>query len=196
MRHRNAPPVVKAGLTVYDRDGQKVGYVDDVRPDQGWMEVGLAELEIRKLWLPYRIVERVERRGIFVALSRDELLDRYPEPPPLQTEVVHRQGKTIAVTSEPNGYTVEPTVISEVDVGEIKRQLAVGQRVSTSDAFEVGKIKNFDASTDHFVIEKGMFGRDQDMLLPVHLVGSVRPTAYEATLAVRRADLERISRPI
>ena len=61
------PTVVKAGLTVYDRDGQRVGYVDDARGEQGWMEVGLAELEFRKLWLPYRIVERTERRGILVA---------------------------------------------------------------------------------------------------------------------------------
>ena len=187
--------VVKDGLTVYDRDGEKVGYVHDSRDEQGWMEVGLAEFEIRKVWLPYRIVERVDHRGIFVALSKEDLRDRYEQPPPLQTEVVHRQGKTIAVTSEPDGYTGEPTLISEVDVAEIKRQLAVGQRVSTSDAFELGKIKDFDASTDHFVIEKGMFAREQDLLLPVHLVGSVHRAAHEVTLAVRRADLERMKPP-
>ena len=183
------------GLTVYDRDGEKVGYVDDAGPDQGWMEVGLAEFEIRKVWLPYRIVERVDQRGIFVALSKEDLLDRYQQPPPLHTEVVHRQGKTIAVTSEPNGYAGEARVISEVDVAEIKRQLAVGQRVSTSDGFEVGRIKETDASTDHLVIDKGMFWREQDMLLPVHLVGSVHRGAHEVTLAVRRADLERIKPP-
>ena len=183
------------GLTVYDSDGETVGYVHDVRPDQGWAEVGLAEFEIRKVWLPYRLVERVDQRGVFVSLTKEDLRERFEQPPPLRTEVVLRQGKTIAVTTEPNGYDGEPTVVSEVDIAEIKRQLAVGQRVSTSDAFDVGKIKELGAGNDYLVIDKGVFWREQDMLLPVHLVASVHRGAREATLAVRRADLERIKPP-
>ena len=57
---------VKVGLTVYDGDGSKVGFVDQVDKRRGWMLVRAGAVDQTKLWIPYRLVKSVDERELFV----------------------------------------------------------------------------------------------------------------------------------
>ena len=184
--------MVKQGLKVYDDAGDKIGYVDSASGTQGWMQVGLGELELRKLWVPYRLVKSVDPREVFVSATGEELQLRYGQPPERQTHVEHRDGKTIAVTTEPSGYDDSAVVTSEVDLDHVRQLLAVDQRVWTSDNVEIGRIKEFDDTMGYAVIEKGILSRAHALVIPIHLVGEVDRDAGSVTLAVSESDLTRM----
>lgn len=183
---------VKNGLDVFDQDGKKLGFVDYAGEAQGWMQVGVPDLDLQKLWLPYRLIKSVDDREVILTATKHDLRTGYKEPPERSSRIAHRHGKTIVVTMEPNGYDGTPIVVKEVDLDEVRQQLAVGQRVWTADAAEVGKIKEFDSAVGYALIERGILSRKHDLLVPVHLVAEVNRDSAEVTLVVREADLKRM----
>lgn len=50
MLARDACWTVKPGLEVYDKDGQKVGYVDQASDARGWTQVEALGLGLQRLW--------------------------------------------------------------------------------------------------------------------------------------------------
>lgn len=192
MIARETGRTVTVGLEVYDKDGQKVGYIDQVSDAQGWMQVEALGLGLQRLWIPYRLIKSVDGREVMVTLTKDELDAGCTNPPARNTEVVHRDGRAIAVTYEAGGRDEEPVVAVEVDLGQVRALLAVEQRVWTADGQEVGRIKEFDATMGYAVIEKGVLSHRRDLLIPVHLVADVDRDEGVVTLAVRNADLERM----
>ncbi len=197
MTNTIAPDVgrmIKPGLGVYDRGGRKVGFVDYAGEAHGWMQVESSELDLHKVWVPYRLVKSVDDREVIVTVSNLELHSEYGEPPARTVKVEKRDGRTFAVTTEPSGYDGEPVVVNEVELGKTRELLALGQQVWTSDDVEVGKIKEFDATMGYVLVEHGALARKRDLLIPVHLVADVDRDNAQAKLAVRDADLKRMRR--
>jgi len=186
---------VKVGLTVYDADGSRVGYVDQVDKHHGWMLVRAGAVDQKKLWIPYRFVKSVDEREIFVTVIQAWLEADFNHPPPRSTTVATAEGRTVATTTEPSGYNEEPVVTSEVDVDHIRQLLAVDQQVWTSDDVSVGVIKNFDKQGRYFVVEEGRLSTKHSVLVPVALVADVDRVAAETTLAVSKADLDGMEHP-
>lgn len=184
--------MVKVGLEVYDRDGTKVGYVDSVSKGLGWADVRLDEMKPGRVWVPYSCVKSVDEREIFVTMGAAELRTGYADPPQRNTGIVHRDGKTVAVTTTTSGYDGAAVVVSEVDVDHIRQLVAVDQRVWTADDAELGKIKDFDATTGYVLIEKGILSRKHDLLIPLHVIADVNREAGEVTLALNQTDLKRM----
>jgi hypothetical protein len=184
---RNA---VRVGLTVFDADGSRVGYVDQVDKHHGWMLVRAGAADQKKLWIPYRIVKSVDEREIFVTALKAWLEADFDHPPARSTRVTTAEGRTVATTTEPSGYDGEPVMTSEVDLGHIRQLLAVDQQVWTSDDIAVGVIKNFDKQGRYFVVVEGRLSIKHSILVPVALVADVDRVAAEATLAVSKADLD------
>ncbi len=181
---------VKVGLTVYDGDGSKVGYVDQVDKHHGWMLVRAGAVDQNKLWIPYRFVKSVDAREIFLTALKGWLEADFNHPPARSTKVTKAEGRTVATTTEPSGYDGQPVVTSEVDLDHIKRLLAVGQQVWTSDDVAIGAIKNFDKESRYIVVEKGHLSIKHSVLVPMALLADVVREAAEATLAVSMADLD------
>jgi hypothetical protein len=194
MIARYARRTPEPGLEVHDRDGQKVGYVDQVSDAQGWMQVEALGFGLQKLWVPYRLVKSVDEREVFLTVTKPELHSEFAEPPERKVEVSEREGRTIAVTTEPSGHDGKPVVVGEVDLDQVRKLLAIDQRVWTSDGVEVGRIKEFDATMGFALLEKGVLSRKRDVLMPVHLVADVDRDEGVVMLAVREADLKRMLR--
>ncbi|HYL07905.1 MAG TPA: DUF2171 domain-containing protein [Candidatus Udaeobacter sp.] len=192
MIARDASRTPKSGLEVYDIDGQKVGYVDQASDAQGWMQVEALGLGLQTLWIPYRLIESVDGGQVRVTLTKNELRAECTNPPARSTEIVRREGRAIAVTSEAGGRADDRVVAGEVDLEHIRSLLAVEQRVLSADGQEVGRIREFDATMGYAVIENGVLSRKRDVLMPVHLVADVDRGEGVVTLAVRLADLERM----
>jgi hypothetical protein len=181
---------VKVGLTVFDGDGSKIGYVDETDKSHGWMVVRTGALDRKKLWVPYRLVRSVDEREIFLTMLRGAVEEEFKSPPARKTTVAEKEGRTFATTTEPSGFDRAPVVTSEVDLGHIKNRLAVGQQVWTSDDVAVGRIKDFDREDRYIVLEAGRLSIKHDLLVPISLVADVDREDAEATLAVSNADLE------
>lgn len=192
--HEDVRKSVTTGLIVYDRNGDKVGYVDQAYGEQGWMVVRVSEFGTRSLWVPYRLVRTADMREIFVSATEEELSIAYAEPPARSTSVANVNGRTIATTTEPSGYDGKPMRLHRVDVDEIKELLAVDQRVWTSDEAEVGTIKQLDVDAGYMIVEKGLFSRQHDLLVPLALVAVANRDVGEVVLAVRESDLKRMQR--
>jgi hypothetical protein len=181
---------IKVGLTVYDADGSKVGFVDQVDKHHGWMLVRAGAADQKKLWIPYRFVKSVDEREIFVTALKAWLEADFNHPPARSTTVTMAKGRSVATTTEASGYNEEPVVTSEVDLDHIRQLLAVDQQVWTSDDVSVGVIKNFDKQGRYFVVEEGRLSIKHSVLVPVALVADVDRVAAETTLAVSKADLD------
>lgn len=181
---------VKVGLTVFDSDGSKVGFVDETDKTHGWMVVRTGAFDQKKLWVPYRLVKSVDERELFVSMLTGGLEAQFSKPPVRRTRVEQRDGKTIATTTEASGFDEEPVSVSEVDLDVIKRLLAAGQRVWTSDDVEVGAISDFDQDGRYVVLKTGHLASQHSLLVPIALFVDVDREASEATLAVSQADLE------
>lgn len=192
MIARDTGRTVTVGLEVYDKDGHKVGYIDQVSDAQGWMQVEALGLGLQRLWIPYRLIKSVDGREVMVTLMKDELHAGCTNPPARKTEVVHRDGRAIAVTYEAGGRDEEWVVAADVDLDHVRGLLALDQRVWTADGQEVGRIREFDATMGYMLIEKGVLSRKRDVLTPVHLVADVDRDEGVVTLAMRKADLERM----
>jgi hypothetical protein len=164
---------VKVGLTVFDGDGSKIGYVDETDKSHGWMVVRTGAFDQKKLWVPYRLVKSVDAREIFLMMLKGAVEAEFKSPPGRSTTVAEKDGRTIATTTEPSGFDQEPVVTSEVDLGRIKDRLAVGQQVWTSDDVAVGTIKDFDREGRYIVLEAGRLSIKHDLLVPISLVADV-----------------------
>jgi len=181
---------VKVGLTVFDGDGSKIGYVDQTDKTHGWMVVRTGAFDQKKLWVPYRLVRSVDDREIFLTMLKGAVEADFKSPPARKTRVAEKEGRTVATTTEPSGFDREPVVTSEVDLGQIKNRLAVGQQLWTSDDVAVGRIKDFDGEGRYIVLEVGHLSIKHDLVVPISLVADVDREAAEATLAVSMADLD------
>ena len=94
---------VEVGLDVYDKNGVRVGYIDQASDAQGWMQVGALGLGLHGSGSQYRVIKRVDDREVIVTLTKDELHAGCTNPPACNTEVVHRGGRATAVTYEVDG---------------------------------------------------------------------------------------------
>src|SRR4029077_5492246 len=95
---------VKVGLTVFDGDGSKMGYVDETDKSHGWMVVGAGRLDQKKLWVPYRLVKSVDEREIFLTMLKSAVEAEFSNPPARNTAVAEKDGRTFATTTEPSGF--------------------------------------------------------------------------------------------
>ena len=69
-----------AGMTVYDREGARIGTVADVGRGHFLIEDGL--LRITRTYLPRTIVERTTGDGVYLAVSQREAMSLAREFPP------------------------------------------------------------------------------------------------------------------
>lgn len=182
---------VTPALSVFDMDSSKVGYVDMADPDHGWFKVNTDPLDLKPLWIPYRLVTNFDKRELFVSATKEDLRKGYSQPPERSTTVTKKGGRTVATTTEPSGYDGSAVEVATVDVDDVKERIFRDYHVWTSDRRELGITKHYDPMTGFLQVRRGLLpGRD--VLLPVTLVAEVDKEAGNVTLVVSDADIRRM----
>lgn len=178
--------------TVYDNDGKKVGTVDNINRDTGYLIVAINPFSEKELYVPFRLITNIDPREMYLSLSKEELRRDFSDPPPRSTLVDRVDGRETAITTEPSGYDGVPIVVEQASIDRLKRRIAVGYHVYTMEMTDIGKIKRYDPVTGWMLVEKGPQFDKHDLMVPVTVVRNVGPDSHEVFLAVSRADLDRM----
>jgi hypothetical protein len=181
------------GQDVYDSASERVGVVGGFNRRTGWIVVETCPVYAKELYVPFRLVTNIDERELYLSRTRDLLVRGYAAPPPRTIEVREVAGRTLALTSEPSGYDGSPLVVHELDVDQVRRCVATGDRVWTSDRVAVGRIEQYDPTTGFMVVAKGVFSR-QDLMIPVAVVEDVERHSGDVRLVASRAELLRMLR--
>jgi hypothetical protein len=190
---------IAPGHTVYDREGKKAGTISMVYYDTGYFSVEPAPFSDRRrpfsdkdLHVPFHLITNIDPRELFLSVSRDELQRDYANPPPSSTFVKDVDGRQVATTTEPSGYTGAPIVVERVRIDQLKKRIAVGDHVYTSELTDLGTIKRYDALTGWMLVEKGVLSDKHDLMVPVTVVDDVNRETNEVYLVASEADLQRM----
>ncbi len=73
MIARDAGWTPEPSLEVYDKDGQRVGCVDQASDAQRWMQAEDLGLGLQRPWILYRLIKSVGDRDVMVTLTEDEI---------------------------------------------------------------------------------------------------------------------------
>lgn len=191
---------IAIGQSVYDNEGAKVGTIDMVDDDTGYFKMQLRPLPEKRdnplapktLYVPFRLITNIDPRELFVSVSNDELRRDYADPPLRSTAVVDVDGTAVDTTTEPDGYTGAPVVVDKVRLDELKKRIAVGDHVYTSELTDLGKIKQYDSQTGWMLVERGALSEKHETMVPVTVIADVNQDSHEVYLVVSQADLDRM----
>src|SRR5689334_23041521 len=124
---------IRLDQTVYDRDSDKVGSVDGIDRDTGWLMVGTNPLTGKELHIPVRLITSVDPRELYLSATRSELVREYGQPPPRSTIVGGADDRATATTTVPSGYDGAPVVVNRTLVDVVGRLITEGDHVLTAD---------------------------------------------------------------
>ncbi|MBV9282070.1 MAG: DUF2171 domain-containing protein, partial [Chloroflexi bacterium] len=158
---------IAPGQTVYDNEGKKVGTVDDVQRESGYLMVETNPFSEKDLYIPFKLITNIDPREMYLSISRDDLHRDYTNPPPRSTVVETVDGKETATTTEPSGYDGGPVVVDRAKIDHLKKHIATGDHVYTSDTNDLGTIKQYDPVTGWMMVEKGILSDKHDLMVPV-----------------------------
>ena len=176
------------GQAIFDNAGVRVGTVDDVDRATGWIKVEINPFSDKDLYIPFKLVTNVDPHELYLSQSRDVLRGEYSNPPARNTDVETILGEKIATTRQPSGYDGSPLVVDEANLDKIRKRVAVGDLVLTSDQVDLGTIKRYDGATGWMMIGNGLQARN-DLMVPITVVSHVDRDVAEVYLAASRADL-------
>ena len=182
---------VTAGVDVLDSVGNRVGYVTDADPMTGWMKVNTDSFDLDHLFIPYRLVTRVDLYALTMSIGENELRTYYGEPPARTTAVFLTGANSTAKTTEPSGYDDSTVTVTTVDLDAMKALILPGYKVWTYDQVEVGSLKRYDDASGSMLIEKGSFSK-HNMVVPLSLVSGVYDDSRAIQLVSSVADLRRL----
>lgn len=182
---------VTAGVDVLDSVGNRVGYVTEADPVRGWMKVNTDSFDLDRLFIPYRLVTRVDPYALTMSVGENELRTYYGDPPARTTSVCLTGAKSTATTTQPSGYDDSTVTVTSVDLDAMKALIVPGYKVWTYDQVEVGSLKRYDDATGYMLIEKGSFSK-HEMVVPLSMVSGVYDDSRAIQLVSSAADLRRL----
>jgi len=182
---------IALGQTVYDNESTKVGTVDGVDRQTGYLMVESNPFSEKDLYIPFSLITNIDPRELYVSQSKDELHSDYANPPARSTLVEDVDGKETATTTEPSGYDGTSVVVKQAKIDYLKKRIATGDHVFTSDMVDLGSIKQYDPATGWMMVEKGVMSK-HDLMVPVTVVDSVNRDSREVYLVASQADLQRM----
>jgi hypothetical protein len=186
---------ISVGQKVYDSDDRQCGTVDWVDLEHGYVLVAPNPVSVKEYFIPFHLITSIDPHELYVSVDKDELHRDYSRPPARTTSVANVDGAEIATTTEPDGYGGAPIVADRVRVDELKRLIAVGDRVYTSDLIELGTIKRYDPVTGWMLVERGPRFARLNLMVPVTIVADVVDDANEVYLAISQHDFNCLRLP-
>ena len=184
---------IAIGQSVYDNEGTKVGSVDGIDRDTGYMVVLTSPFSEKYVSVPFRLVTNIDPRELYLANSSADIHRDYASPPARSTTVENWAGRETATTTEASGYDGEPVVVDKARIDHLKRCIEIGDHVFTSDMADLGRIEEYDQGTGWMTIQQGPISKSR-MMVPVAVVYDVNRDMREVYLSESRDDLKRYQR--
>lgn len=194
---QNIEEFLEDGRIVFDRNGELVGGVKMYNTAAGYLFVGSGALGHQDLYIPFRLIRRIDRQGIVLSESKDELAAQYTEPPSISTMVESRfvpgphrdtlpQADEVRVVQ--SGYDGTPTVVDRIELSSIAERLSVGLAVYDVDGVRLGDITEYDTTRSLLVVEKSIF-TPTVLLVPFSAIKVIDRDALSVILTLPRATL-------
>lgn len=174
---------------VYDVTGERVGMVDDIDRETGWFKLQTNPLSDKELYVPFKLVTNIDPKQVYLSATRETLYREFRNPPPRATQVETIDGQEIATTRQASGYDGTPIIVDQVNVGKLRKGIAEGYAVVTSDDVSLGTIKRYDPATGWILIGKTAVTK-YDLVVPVTVVSRIDRQFAVLHLALSEADLK------
>ncbi|MGZ3583184.1 MAG: PRC-barrel domain-containing protein [Ktedonobacterales bacterium] len=185
------------GRLVFDRNGEHVGDVKMYSTAAGYLFVGSGAFGHQDLYIPFRLIRRIDTQGIVLSEPKDELAAQYTEPPSISTMVENRfvpgphrdtlpQADEVRVVQ--SGYDGTPTVVDRIELSSIAERLSVGLAVYDVGGVRLGDITQCDTERCLLMVEKGIF-KPTVLIVPFNAIRSIDRDARSVILTLPWATL-------
>lgn len=184
------------GLLVFDVNGERIGGVKMYSTSAGYLFVGSGALGQKDLYIPFRLIHRIDQQGIALSEPKDTLTAWYTEPPATHTIVEQRfelgphRDMMPQVYEEQvvqSGYDGSLTAVGSIELGSITERLSVGLAVYDVDGVRLGDITQYDADRGLLMVEKGIF-KPTVLIVPVSSISRIDRDALSVYLSLPKAD--------
>ena len=186
------------GRPVFDLNGEPVGGVKMYSVAAGYLFVGSDALGYQDLYIPFRLIRRIDTQGIVLSEPKDELVTKYTEPPTAHTFVENQctpgsqQRDTLPPADEvrvvTSGYDGMPTVVDRIELSGIAERLSEGLAVYDVEGVRLGDITQCDTECCLLMVEKGIF-KPTVLIVPFNAIRSIDRDARSVILTLPRATL-------
>lgn len=153
--------VMRAGLTVRDAGGEKIGSVKDYSNAAAYLVVLTGLVAHKDLYVPYSAIRSIDPSEVYLNLVKDVLARQYGTPPGAKTIV---EGHT-ASTVVPSGYDGSPSTFHRVDLEMVRRDLARDMAIYDPYGDRIGTVDGIDEQAGYMVAKRSRFGK-QDLFIP------------------------------
>jgi hypothetical protein len=125
-------------MPVYDSNSEEIGHVKMFSTVAGYLIVGHGPFEKDNLYVPFRLIQSIDPRELFLIEPKQTVVAGYITPPQISTFTEHRLVRTAEgdLKSESrqiqmvrSGYDGLPARINSVATADIAHLLAVGMAV-------------------------------------------------------------------
>lgn len=194
---RDIEEFLEDGRLVFDQNGELVGGVKMYSTAAGYLLVGSGALGHQDLYIPFRLIRRIDTQGIVLSEPKYLLVDRYAEPPATHTIVEQRfapgaHHDTIPQAYEmrvvQSGYDDAPTTVDSIEMAGVAERLSVGLAVYDVDGVRLGDITEYDTARSLLVVEKSIF-TPTVLLVPFSAIKVIDRDAGSVILTLPRAIL-------
>jgi hypothetical protein len=150
-------------MPVSDSNSEEIGHVKMFSTVAGYLIVGHGPFEKDSLYIPFRLIQSIDPRELFLSEPKQTVVAGYTTPPPISTFTEQRLVRTAegGLKSESrqvqmvrSGYDGLPARInSVVDTDSIAHRLAVGMAVYDASGARLGDVTQYDAARSLFSVE-------------------------------------------
>jgi ribosomal 30S subunit maturation factor RimM len=181
-------------MPIYDSNSEQIGHVKMFSTVAGYLIVGHGPVEKDNLYIPFRLIQNIDPREIFLSEPKQTLLAGYATPPKISTLTEHRLVRTpdrgLKTESRQaqivqSGYDGLPARINSVDTDSIAHRLAVGMAVYDASGARLGDVTQYDAARSLFAVESRIF-KPQVLFVPFSAIQSIDGEAFTVHLALPR----------
>jgi len=183
--------VIAVDQNVFDSTSTKVGTVDTVDIATGWLTIEANPFSERELYVPFSLITHIDPHELFLGATKDELNRDYSTPPERLTAVQGEGSGQSATTTQRSGYDGAPVVVNAARLDDLRNKISTDYEVYTSDMVDLGRVREYDATTGLMVLDKGPFSHD--VVVPISVVDEVDAEANQVVLVASEADLQRVT---
>ena len=181
-------------MPVYDSNSEEIGHVKMFSTVAGYLIVGHGPFEKDNLYIPFRLIQSIDPRELFLSEPKQTVVAGYTTPPQISTFTEQRLVRTAEgglksesrqVQMVQSGYDGLPARINSVDIADIAHRLAVGMAVYDASGARLGDVSQCDTARSLVSVESGIF-RPQVLFVPFSAIQSVDGEAFTVHLSLPR----------
>jgi ribosomal 30S subunit maturation factor RimM len=181
-------------MPVYDSNSEEIGHVKMFSTVAGYLIVGHGPFEKDNLYIPFRLIQSIDPRELFLSEPKQTIVAGYTTPPPISTFTEQRLVRTAEggvksqsrqVQMVQSGYDGLPARINSVDIADVAHRLAVGMAVYDASGARLGDVSQYDTARSMIAVESGIF-QPQVLFVPFSAIQSIDGDAFTVHLSLPR----------